>query len=105
MKANLRNSFADFIHLYKYFRGKLLGSSSEDFFEYRLSTWREAVNFSFNMPNEATKLKCIAKCLFSYWDGLPQSILGITTAQDAIMFTFVPHRVGWETLLKQNMRY
>ena len=41
------------------------------------------------MPNEATKLKCIAKCLFSYWDGLPQSILGITTAQDSLSFPIV----------------
>ena len=40
--------------------------------------------FPFHMPWSYQIDKCIAKCLYSYWDSLLQNILGITTAQDAI---------------------
>ena len=80
MKANSRNSFVDFIHLniweesYEGAQGKTFLVSATFQLDLR--------PFPFDVP--WSYQKCIAKCLYSYWDSLLQNSLGITTAQDAI---------------------
>ena len=80
--------FLCWFYSFKYFRGKLLGSSSKDFFDQcHLLTWRKA--FHLDMPWSSRSVLLI-KCLYSYWDSLLQTtILGIT-AQDAICSLLFP---------------
>ena len=80
MKANSRNSFVDFVHL---------NISEESYYGAQAKTFLITATFQlgvrpflFDVP--WSYQKCIAKCLYSYWDSLLQNILGITTAQDAI---------------------
>ena len=101
-KSQLKK-FLCWFYSFKYFRGKLLGSSSKDFFgQHHLLTWLEAFPFSHALI-EATK--SVAKCLYSYWDSLLQKRFGHNNCPRCNMFTSVPHCVVCEMSLKQNIRY
>ena len=81
--------FLCWFYSFKYFRGKLLGSSSKDFFEYRLSTWCEAFPFwhALKLPKVYT-----LRSVFTPTEMVCRKIFWayVTTAQDAICSLLFP---------------
>ena len=97
--------FLCWFYSFKYFRGKLLGSSKKDFF-WSVPPFNLMWGLSLLTCLEATKLISVLLSVFTLIEAVCCKIyFGHNVCPRCNMFTSVPHCVVCETLLKQNTRY